>query len=429
MKKFYSIFLSIMIIFSSVGAWAAEYTQIDTVEAGKLLRKDGVTFVDTRSPDAFNGWALKGEKRGGHIPLATNLSASWITRALKRTSAVTASKALDKAAMVVVYGDDAKENTIVADYLVKAGVKPEAIRIYKDNYKTWAAGELPVSHLRHYENIVPASWLKEQLDSNKAIVIEAAWGKGKKFNEAHIPGAVHLNTDLLESEKMNWNLLPDSEIVANLLKHGVTADKTVVVYGEVGIDAARAAVAMMKVGVRDVRMLNGGLNAWRSAGYPLESGAVTPVPAKNFGNAQPRENLVINTPEAKRILKDPNAELVSIRSWPEYVGETSGYSYIKPKGRIPGAVWGHCGSDAYNVDDFRNPDNTMRDYHEIEHIWAQWGITPDKEVSFYCGTGWRAAETLFYALAMGFDKATLYDDGWFIWSMDPKNPIATGDPK
>ena len=77
MKKIYSIFLSIMIILSSVGAWAAEYTQIDTVEAGKLLRKDGVAFVDTRSPDAFNGWALKGEKRGGHIPLATNLEAMY----------------------------------------------------------------------------------------------------------------------------------------------------------------------------------------------------------------------------------------------------------------------------------------------------------------------------------------------------------------
>jgi hypothetical protein len=33
-----------------------------------------------------------------------------------------------------------------------------------------------------------------------------------------------------------------------------------------------------------------------------------------------------------------DASLVSIRSWPEFIGETSGYSYIKPKGEIAGGV-------------------------------------------------------------------------------------------
>ena len=55
------------------------------------------------------------------------------------------------------------------------------------------------------------------------------------------------------------------------------------------------------------------------------------------------------------------------------------------------------------------------------------GITPDKRVAFYCGTGWRASETWFYAYLMGWQQAAVYDGGWFEWSQDPaNNPIETG---
>jgi 3-mercaptopyruvate sulfurtransferase SseA len=72
-------------------------------------------------------------------------------------------------------------------------------------------------------------------------------------------------------------------------------------------------------------------------------------------------------------------------------------------------------------------DNTMRAYPEIASIWEEVGITPDKRVAFYCGTGWRASKTWFYAYLMGWQRAAVYDGGWFDWSQDPiNNPIETG---
>jgi thiosulfate/3-mercaptopyruvate sulfurtransferase len=425
------LFLIVLLLIGfSANAWALDFAAIDTGEAAKLLNRDDALFVDARDPNAFNGWKLNNEKRGGHIPEATNLAASWVTRKLERTAEVTASKHLGKAGLVVVYGYDRAEADTVAQWLVSQGVKADNIRIYADGFNAWAASELPLSRLRHYETIVPAQWVKQEQDAGRLKVLEASWGEGKKYKEAHIPGATHMNTDDLESEARHWNFLPAETIAENLLKQGITADTPVAVYGEAGIDAARAAVAMLYVGVKKVYFINGGLDAWKAAGYPVASGEEQPTPAAAFGVTVPQHpELVIDMTRAKLILKDDNAELVSIRAWDEYIGKTSGYSYIKPKGRIKGAVWGHCGSSSYNVDDFRNPDNTMRDYQEIERIWAEWGITHDKEVAFYCGTGWRASETLLYARAMGFERASLYDDGWFIWSMDPNNPVATGDPK
>jgi thiosulfate/3-mercaptopyruvate sulfurtransferase len=50
-------------------------------------------------------------------------------------------------------------------------------------------------------------------------------------------------------------------------------------------------------------------------------------------------------------------------------------------------------------------------------------------VAFYCGTGWRASETWFYAFLMDWPQIAVYDGGWFEWSKDPENnPIEVGDP-
>ena len=117
-------------------------------------------------------------------------------------------------------------------------------------------------------------------------------------------------------------------------------------------------------------------------------------------------------------------------AWNEHIGKVSGYNYIVPAGRIAGDVWGNCGSDAYHMQHYRTVDNTMRAYPEIAANWAGAGITPDKWVAFYCGTGWRASETWFYAYVMGWKNIAVYDGGWFEWSKDPlANPIEIGEPE
>ncbi|MFS6944261.1 sulfurtransferase, partial [Klebsiella pneumoniae] len=76
------------------------------------------------------------------------------------------------------------------------------------------------------------------------------------------------------------------------------------------------------------------------------------------------------------LLHRQDASLVSIRSWPEFIGTTSGYSYIKPKGEIAGARWGHAGSDSTHMEDFHNPDGTMRSADDITAMWKAWNIKP-----------------------------------------------------
>ncbi len=66
--------------------------------------------------------------------------------------------------------------------------------------------------------------------------------------------------------------------------------------------------------------------------------------------------------------------MVSIRSWVEYIGETSGYDYIEAAGRIPGAVYGYAGSDPWHMEDYRNVDNTMVNFEYMAKRWADQDI-------------------------------------------------------
>ena len=133
-------------------------------------------------------------------------------------------------------------------------------------------------------------------------------------------------------------------------------------------------------------------------------------------------------PEAQEIIKSPDANLVSVRSWQEYIGEVSGYNYIEKKGRIKGSVYCNLAiSDAYHMESFRNLDHTMREFHEIEDKFKEVGITPDKHNSFYCGTGWRGSEAFFNVWLMGWPRVSVFDGGWFEWSNN-NLPYETGEP-
>src|SRR5690625_7121312 len=97
----------------------------------------------------------------------------------------------------------------------------------------------------------------------------------------------------------------------------------------------RAAAILLYAGVEDVRILNGGIAAWQSAGFPIDTDDVEPAPVADFGAEIPRRpELFIDTPVAKEYLAAPDALLVSVRRWPEHIGAPTGYYYIEPNVRI-----------------------------------------------------------------------------------------------
>src|SRR5262249_57293739 len=141
-----------------------------------------------------------------------------------------------------------------------------------------------------------------------------------------IPGARYFALDAYEQAPL-WTRVSDVILAERLHAEGVRYDTTVVLYGADTTAAARAAVLLMYAGVDDVRLLDGGLAAWRAVGYPIVTTAHRPDPVIDFGTALPRHpEYLLVTEAVKALTAERHAALVSIRSWAEYRGVTSGYS-------------------------------------------------------------------------------------------------------
>ena len=417
-----------------------EVKTIATKELQDKLSDDSWVVVDTRINDASNGWKLDEVERGGHIKGAVDFSANWLTvdskDKEKTLDKALETKGIEKDKNIVLYDANGKDAKEVANYLSEKGYK----NLYTYNVADWAKDEsLPMESYENYEMIVPATIVNDILDGNKPEtfensknikIVEASWGEeSEAYSKGHVPTSVHINTDTVEPPPQ-WMLASDEELAKFANDYGFTKDDTVIVTGPDVMASYRVAVVLRYIGINDVRVLNGGNNAWTSAGYELETKSNKPVAGNDFGATIPANPDLIDTQaELKEMLKDSNNVLVDNRSWDEYIGKISGYSYHDKKGRIPGAVYGYAGTSATTLEDYRNIDNTMRNAAEIKALWKDAGIDTNKHLMFMCGSGWRAAEVLTYANVMGFDNTSLYSDGWIGWSNDTSNPTETGEPK
>ncbi|MGV8983496.1 sulfurtransferase [Clostridium sp.] len=415
---------------------------ISTKDLNEKLGNSDWVVVDTRANDAFNGWKLDGITRGGHIKGATDFAANWLKVEDKEKDSVLAkalvTKNITKDKNIVLYDANGKDAAAVAKYLTEKGIT----NIYTYDVKQWAAdNSLAMETYANYQMLVPPSFVNDLVNgkkpetytNDKYKIFEVAWGvesKDEDYIKGHIKGAVHINTDEIESAPL-WSINSDAALQKFAEKNGLTPDTTVVLYGPDPMASFRIAAIAKYIGVKDVRVLNGGTVAFTNAGYKTETISNAKQPVSSFGAIVPvNKGYIIDINKAKEILADKtNSKLVDVRSWDEYIGKISGYSDLKFKGRPAGSTWGHAGSDANHLQEYRNIDNTMRNSDEILAMWKRQGITPDQRLAFFCGSGWRAAEVLTYADVMGLKNISLYSNGWYEWSASPKNPIETGEPK
>jgi len=394
----------------------------------EAMTDETYVIVDTRLNDSFNGWNLDG--KAGHIEGSVDFSYNWLDADEELLAETLNTKGITAEKNIILYDTDLGNATKVQTYLEKNGF--ESVSVFDLNQ--WS-GDLV--QYENYELIVPAQIVQSIIDgekpesfesSEKIKIVEASWGEAKNsYDKGHIPTAFHIDTDAVEPPP-EWMLASDDILLEFLLSHGFESTDTVIVTGAEQMAAYRVAVVLRYLGVSDVRVLNGGTKAWTDAGYELETDSNPVVAVESFGAEVPANPDMIETiEELQESLQDPSFTLVDNRTWEEHIGESSGYSYHDKKGRIPGSVFGYAGfENAYSMSYFRNPDNTMRRPEEIISLWEANGIDVNNRLAFMCGSGWRAAEVLYYADVFGLDSISLYSDGWIGWS-NKGLPSETGE--
>ena len=412
------------------------------------LGASGFAIIDTRTDEEYIGWQLYGEARGGHIPGAIQIPYAWYLNpdetvlnygdlsAMFETRGVTPDKE------VAAYCTCGIRSGF-AYFLLRLMGYPTAAN-YDGSIAEWSSiPSLPEEKAARFSSIVYPAWIQAVKDyaSGKSteappeynykanhpyVIFETQWGTLSDLTQpylaGHIPGAIHSDSDIYENGYPRWFLNSDPQLRTAAGKMGITPDTTVIVYSNSNIFAARLFWIQTYLGVKDVRFLNGGYNAWLAAGYEGETKINNPTAATFPSNTRTQPGFLATTAYVYSNYNNGAIYVGDVRSEEEHIGAVSGYSYVLEKGRIPGSIWLYnAGGSSPEYNDLI--DGTLRSYTEVLEMWKSRGIkssteydTFSKDMVFQCGSGYRSALAFLYAYMMGYNNIRNYSSGWEDWS-------------
>jgi thiosulfate/3-mercaptopyruvate sulfurtransferase len=270
----------------------------------------------------------------------------------------------------------------------------------------------------HPEVLVDTQWVVEHLNDPKVRIVDTHIDPAM-YESGHIPGAVLWNgvETLLTSD---WRINFDKKSVEDLCgRSGIDNDTTVIAYSDHNAFAPWVFWFLKSVGHADVRVLNGGRKKWIADGYALTTELPT-VSAATYIAHDPNPDLRALQERVRAAVGKENHVLLDVRTPEEYRGEL--FLLEPPQeteraGHIPGAT--HLYYEAA-----LNEDDTFKSADALAALYADQGITADKETITYCAVGIRSAHTWFVLTQLlGYPYVRSFDASWNLWGRLPDTPI------
>ena len=309
--------------------------------------------------------------------------------------------------------------------VVLAGLSVAVPVVAGEKYKGFERGEALITP-RELKDLMDAK------DPKLVLIGVVRGGLTGSFTRGHIPTAYSVwRPDYTTEENSPYpygGMMKDAaefqEFVRSL---GVDNDSKVVIYDE-QYDATRLWWGFYLYGKTDVRILDGGYDGWKAAGFDTDMGAGADRGAR-IGNfvARPRLQEMVGSMADVWRAKD-NASMVA-------VGHARARRVERrntEEGRVPQGT--QCRGPAFlSWKDFRLEvnDGTPTEFKsaaEIQKVIDANGIGKDQTHVFYCQSAVRTTTHIFALYLMGWDMDNLlnYDGSWIEWSYHEENPVATG---
>ncbi len=247
--------------------------------------------------------------------------------------------------------------------------------------------------------LIDATVLKA--NASKWVILDAR--PRADWEAGHIPGAIQFSWDnytRTDARGVKFSSFPPQELAVVLAGLGIDEKTPVVVYGDADKSwggEGYAAWLLSWLGHRGpVRLLNGGIQAWRDRNLQLVRGPEKGPARKSRYQVSLKPQYIVSTEDVQ---KGKGAfTLVDVRSTFEWI-----------RGRIPGAV--HIPWEDFYTGKDRHPLPAA----EVKKLLSKNGVDTSKPVVFYCLGGVRSAYAwLTYQLA-GLPDGRNYKGSWAAW--------------
>jgi thiosulfate/3-mercaptopyruvate sulfurtransferase len=262
--------------------------------------------------------------------------------------------------------------------------------------------------------IVSPQWVNENLKDPNLVILFTGFVIKADYDKEHIVGSRFLWPDWLAFDTPEGSMYaPDAKAATKVLQDlGINKNSKIVVChkgGDVAI-AARMFMTLEHFGLNGkVSFLNGGLEAWKKAGYPVTN---KPTDFKKGNFVASDNGLLVNKDYVQNALQTKSSEVIDARMKRWYDGDPTG----NPRdGHIAGAK---------NIPypDMLDSTNSIKTVSILEKNFTT--VVPDKnkELVVYCFIGQTASVDYLVGRSLGY-KMKLYDGSMQEWSRIPELPM------
>jgi thiosulfate/3-mercaptopyruvate sulfurtransferase len=274
------------------------------------------------------------------------------------------------------------------------------------------------------ERLVTTAWLADNLSSPGLAIVESNEDV-LLYETGHIPGAIKVDWHTELNDPVVRDYVDGAGFAALMSRKGISRDDTVVIYGDKSNWwAAYALWVFTLFGHKDVRLLNGGRDAWVAQGRELTKELPT-RPASIYPAVERNDSEIRAFKED--VLGHFGKPMIDVRSPEEYSGERTHMPAYPEEGALRGGhiptarsvPWAKAAAE----------DGTFKPHAALVELYLEGqGIKASDDVITYCRIGERSSHTWFVLkYLLGVDSVRNYDGSWTEWGSAVRVPIATGD--